>query len=272
MKGRILILILIISQGIIAQINNDYPSNLNFFITGQDSILDQICNKRTVKHRVTFSEHEGKEYYCSGNLHANGEIKKHKTIGINYANRDKKETETEFVRVRKWNVYYDTIPKSLRSEGEFFNGIKNGKWSVYSKEGGLKSVIVFKNNQITSKTVIDKEGNQTVVINKTDSDISLENSKVGLILLALFPLVLIRPFWNMFTYNVINKTDYYPLFAGWQKGGYFASLYCSFIFWWRIHDDDSNEIIKFKKVGNWISILSIIVFVSTLLFLNANGV
>jgi len=92
-------------------------------------------------------------------------------------------------------------------------------------------------------------------------DAFIENNETIYILIAVLPITFFRIGWNIITYNKIHSTNYVPGFQKWQKDGLFVNFYCTIIFWWIIKINDKDNVLLFKKIGNWISIISILIFI-----------
>src|SRR5690606_391341 len=91
------------------QVQGDFPSSLNYFLTGDEKFSNQICDNSEVKHREVVSETFGREFYCNGNLQAIGPIKKLKSEIVIYPERNnEKVLITEFIRNGDWKVYFDS--------------------------------------------------------------------------------------------------------------------------------------------------------------------
>lgn len=252
-------------QFVIGQNDRDSPSTLNYFSHGDNRISNQICVNNEVKHREIVSESFGKEYYCNGNIHAEGGIKKLKSEKSFHPNEgDKQILITEYVRHGKWKVYFDSTLKVLRSEGSYKDGEKNGKWVIYSESSKVLYEFDYLEGQIKSKIVVDKNGIRQTTIQKSDAHLFVKRNEILLILIGVLPIVLFRIGWNILTYNEINNTDYVPMFQNLQKGGGFVNIYCTFVFWWFIKKEDEKSVRNYKRIANFISVVSIICFASVM--------
>ncbi|WP_338765602.1 hypothetical protein WAF17_01985 [Bernardetia sp. ABR2-2B] len=260
-------------QFVIGQDDRDFASTLNYFSNGDNVTSNQICSGNEVKHREIISEIYGKEYYCNGNIHAEGEIKKLKSQTVIYPNEgNKKMLMTEYVRNGNWRVYFDSTLKVLRSEGSYKDGEKNGKWIIYSKLGNVLYEFDYLEGQLKSKVVVQQNGIRQTVFHRSHANLFVKRNEILLILIGILPIVLFRIGWNILTYNQINNTNYIPLFQNWQEGGFFVNIYCTFTFWWLIKKEDNKSIRKYKYIGNWISVLSIICFASVMIIFSLYGI
>ncbi|RZK26428.1 MAG: hypothetical protein EOO43_02855 [Flavobacterium sp.] len=228
---------------------------LNYYKSGDNSVSNQICSGVEKKHRVVVSDTYGKEYYCSGNLHAEGSLKSYKSVTVIEADTEHEYLQTEYLRDGFWKVYYDSSIKILRSEGKYESGQQVGKWVIYYPNGKPKYLFEFSSGQTKTKIHIDENGNQELIIRRSEFNVLVEKFKILLILLTV-----IRISYNIITYNQINDTKYIPFLQNWQKGGRDVNLYCTFTFWWLFHESDTPRIRSYKSTANWISILSVIWF------------
>jgi len=254
------------------QDHRDWPSSLNYFSYGDDMTSYQICAGNEVIDREIISETFGIEYYCNGNVHAEGPIKKLKSETVIYIKENnKKVLTTEYVRNGYWRVYFDSTSKILRSEGKFKDGEKHGKWTIYSESGKVLYEFDYLEGQLKSKIVRDQNGNLQTIIKRSDANLFVKRNEVVLILLGVLPIVLFRISWNILTYNKINNTNYIPMLQNWQKGGWSVNIYCTFIFWWVIKEEDKEEVQRFKRIGNWISVLSFVCLITVMLIFGLYG-
>lgn len=239
----------------------DWPSSLNFFQVGDSLISIQKCNGVTLKHREVITASFGREYYCSGNFHAEGPIKKVKSDTVtHYSDKGEEALKTEYVRDGYWKTYFDSTVQVVRSEGAFKNGEKEGEWTIYTVDQKPHYEFEFSQGRIKTKVKIDQNGSRETIIQRSDKILFVEENRGLLVLIGLLPVLLGRIGWNILTYNKVNNTSYIPLFQDFQKGGTSVNVYCTFTFWWSIYKDDSKEIASYKRIANWISVLSVICF------------
>lgn len=255
----ILFLCIFCHQFIYGQSHKNWPSSLNFFQVG-DIISMQKCNGVTLKHREVISESLGREYYCSGNIHAEGPIKKVKSDTVTYSYKDERFLRTEYIKDGYWTTYFDSTIQIVRSEGAFKNGEKEGEWIIYTVDQKPHFEFEFLQGRIKTKVKIGQNGNREAVIQRSDKALFVEDNTDLLLLIGLLPITLGRIGWNILTYNKVNNTSYIPLLQNLQKGGMSVNVYCTFIFWWVIKKDDNKEVEGYKRIANWISVLSVMCF------------
>ena len=100
----------------------------------------------------------------------------------------------------------------------------------------------------------------TEEIRQSIATLALEN-RVLLYFCGLFPIMAIRTSWNLLTWNKIYGTKYVPGITQFKKSETNVKFYSALIFWWIFTEDDTRNIRAYKKIGNWISALSVIIFV-----------
>lgn len=268
---NILLILFIITPGI-AQDYNDFPSSLNYYSEDSSSIMNQGCDEKEVPHRVISNDYKrGFEYYCSGNIQSTGPLYLEKTEKFTYSDKPNiTSIRKEFLRTGVWTIFYDSTVLIKRSEGNYSIGEKDGKWTVYNKNNSIKYQYEFDSGIIKTKIKHSKQGIKTTLIEKSSLDILISKNEILFILLGLLPITLLRISWNMMTFNRINNTQHFLLLAQWNKDAIGDSMMCWLIFWWIIKAKDSPQIKAFKKVGNWISIISIILFISAI-YLNPDN-
>lgn len=262
--SNVILLTFLFCQSVIAQNHRDFPSTLNYFSQGDNMISNQICSETEVKHREVVSEAFGKEYYCSGNIHAEGVLKKTTSREVSYP---KEEVMTEYVRDGEWNTYFDSTTKVLRSKGSYQDGEKHGKWIVYSEDGKVLYNIEYSNGYLKSKIFTDRNGERKTVFQRSEMSLFATQYKTLLILGGILPIVLLRISWNILTYNKIHKTNYIPMLQNFQEGGFLVNIYSTFTFWWFIKKGDEEGVKKYKRIANVVSVFSIICLAVSLFFL-----
>ena len=91
MKSLFFFISLLLSCVLSGQEPNDWPFiYLDYHINNNNPVSYQICNGSSKQHRVVEGSY-GKEYYCSGNLHAQGPlILADSSIVINLNNKEEK--------------------------------------------------------------------------------------------------------------------------------------------------------------------------------------
>lgn len=250
----------------VAQEDVDWPSSLNYFTAGDEKISYQICIDEPRKHRELISGHHGIEYYCSGQLHAEGKVEPVRKA--QFAVKAGQSVKVEYRRTGYWRVYFDTLPKIVRSEGFYQNGKLDGLWKIYSSTGHTLYECHFVEGILREKILIDDKGFRQSVVSLLDIEVFMIRNGILLILLAVLPIIAIRFYFNVIVYNRINGTKYIPFLQNWQRGGHYASIICLFTFWWSRSAEDSPVMMKYKNMANMISVTSVVIFVVlTILFL-----
>lgn len=257
------IIFLLLTDTVLSQQDGDWPSTLNYIQDNEKRIMEQGCVGGAMKHREVVSEVFGKEYYCSGNVHAEGSIVLLNTQSYIDTN-NKGGITKEYGRVGHWKVYFDTSIQILRSQGEYRKGKMDGHWTIYSITGQPKYEYEFADGIVKQKIEIDNEGKRQTIVSLSDGDIFVIKYKTLLILLAVIPITLFRIGFNILTYNKIHNTKYIPMLQNWQKGGYMANFSSTFIFWWMSRNNDSETVKRYKKIANIISLISIACFVGVM--------
>lgn len=257
-------------QAIKGQDHRDWPSSLNYYSLDDTLNSTQICAGIGRKDREIISETFGREYYCNGNVHAEGGLKKSRSRTIYYAGSDKKALSTLYLRNGDWKVYFDSTKQILRSEGSYKEGEKDGKWMIYDKDGKTRFEIEFEEGQTKTKVKINQVGKREVIIQKSNLSLFVERNETLLTLLSLLPITLLRIGWNILTYNMVHGTSYVPFFQNWQKGGMEVNINSTIIFWWVIKSEDEKEVRRYKRIANWISIFSIICLAAFALLTSLN--
>jgi hypothetical protein len=265
-------LIVLSANKAFSQIEGDWPSNLNYFVEEFDTIGYQVCDGIERKHRVVISKSRGEEFYCDGALHATGSLVRLKSEHIIYANEsNRRALVTEYIRDGVWKVYYDISPQTIRSEGNYADGMKEGIWNIYSIDGNIKYRIDYRNDVIKTKTEVDSKGNRNTLISKSDVEIFVGMNKVLLLLIGLIPITGFRITYNIKVYNKIYNTHYIPFLQDFQKGGSQVNLMCTVVFWWLIKADDTKSVVSYKKNANAISLFSIVCCIGVMLLLSLYG-
>lgn len=237
--------LLLLSDLALGQVAKDWPST-TVSLSSEDS-----------------NQSEELEHYESGYVFAQGSLKKsgfRKVVKLTEDEGQVNDTIYDYFRVGIWTVYYDSTIKIVKSRGEYVDGKKNGLWKRFNKQGELCSEYVFVDDLIKTQIEIGRDGKRNVILNRSGVAIFFLNNKFLLFMLGLLPIVGIRSFWNIVVWNKIYRTNYIPGFTKFKKGEFNANFYSVIIFWWFKSDGDDSEIRMFKKIGNWISILSLFIF------------
>lgn len=201
------------------------------------------------------------ENYNSGNVFARGPLTKSgEEEVIVSAKNMRKEKHTVYARTGVWTVYYDSSVSVILSQGTFVDGEKDGLWKVFDRQGNVIKEYVFDHDLVRQQTDIDATGNRKVVVERSDRALLFLRYELLFFFLGLGPIVGIRIIWNILTWNKIYGTNYIPGFQKFQKGGTSVNLFVTLIFWWIHKSEDTSEVTRYKTIGNWISVLSIIVF------------
>src|SRR5574339_611085 len=124
------LILLLLTDTVLSQQNGDWPSTLNYIEDNGKRIMEQGCVGGVRKHREVVSEVYGKEYYCSGNVHAEGSIVLLNTQSYIDTN-NKGGITKEYGRVGHWKVYFDSAIQILRSQGNYRRGKMDGHWTIY---------------------------------------------------------------------------------------------------------------------------------------------
>lgn len=217
-------------------------------------------------------EKEGFEYYKSGHLYARGPLTisgSRDVVKVSESRRQVKEMV--YHRSGLWTIYYDSIASIVLCIGEYTDNKKNGLWKVFDKRGGLLSEYTFYKDIIQSQIEFDEFGKRNVIVSRSNRTVFLLRNEILLFFLGLLPIVGVRSFWNIVVWNSIYKTNYIPGFGKFIVGELNANVYCMLIFWWLYRDTDSNKVRTFKKIGNWISGLSLLIFGLFITFLTMYG-
>jgi hypothetical protein len=189
----------------------------------------------------------------------------HKTQFTMQAGRNVK---AEFKRTGYWRVYFDTVPKIVRSEGFYRKGELDGLWKIYSITGHTLYECQFVEGILREKVVIDDKGYRHNEVHLSDIEVFMIKNRILLILLAVLPIIAIRFCFNVIVYNRMNGTKYIPFLQNWQPGGHYASIVCLITFWWSRNAEDSVVIRKLKNIANAVSATSVVVLLFvTILFL-----
>jgi hypothetical protein len=122
----------------------------------------------------------------------------------------------------------------------------------------LKSEYAFGAVFLKVQPETEESDEQRTVVYRSDATVWVENNKTLLILIMLIPVGVIRFAWNVSTWNKIYKTHYLPV-SSLKKGEDNVHLYCFIIFWWLKSKGDTTVVRRYKRIGNWISAVSVII-------------
>ena len=267
-KNYLLLLLLLFCQIAVAQDYEDWPFYVNYASKGNNNVVTRTCGGQEVKHIEVVSETQGKEYYCSGNLHAEGTIRMLKSEIVYQADKsDEKVLSIEYVRDGDWKVYFNSPSKTLRSKGSYKSGKRHGEWFIYAKSGKVRYEFEFREGLLKTKTVVKEDGSQQTVIQKNEINLFVEKNMMLLIAIFILPINALRLFLNIHTYNEIYGTNYNPLVRGLKRGEQFTHLYCMLVFWWISKSDDTEEIKKLKRSSNRVSGIAVLCIAALTLIL-----
>ncbi len=258
--------ILICCSHVFAQERNDFPSDYpGYSVEDGYTTIYQLCNGNQVKYREILGN-EGREYYCSGNLYAAGPIVLSDSSSITYseAEGDKEKTKFSYLRDGKWKVYFDSSSGILRAEGSYKEGREDGLWIIYRLDGTPAKEYQFENGIKKTETSIDEVGYITSLVSLSSTRIFYEHNKELLLIVMLLFVVGIRSLWNLVTFNKIRGKKHNSVLSYWKDGGWNDALLAPVIFWWLSSANDSTAVAFYKRIGNTICVLSIILFISVM--------
>ncbi|HYH16410.1 MAG TPA: hypothetical protein VD794_14375 [Flavisolibacter sp.] len=251
---------MLLSCSLFGQQTHDWPHiSLDYHVMNGNPVSYQSCDGQPAKHRVV-DDPLGKEYYCSGHLHAQGPlVLVDSSIVINLDGTE--ETRLKYARHGKWLVYYDSSKHLLRTEGSFNRGKEDGIWRMYTLTGKPRYEYQFVDGTIVKEVHYDAQGNQQVVLASSRVKVFYERHKTLILYVMFLVVILLRSLWNMVTFYKIKNSRYASAFDYWKKEGATAALLSPFIFWWLRDAGDTSTVRFYKRWGNVIAIVSILVFV-----------
>jgi hypothetical protein len=213
-------------------------------------------------------------YYSDGNknVFARGPVEKSGEETVIMAAENMRESKrTIYVRTGEWTIYYDSAVSVISARGTYDQGERHGEWKVFDRFGHIKTEYVFWRDVIQKQTDFDGAGNSNVAVNRSLSAVVFLKYFTVFLVISLLPITLFRIGWNILVWNKIYGTRYIPGFQDWQKGGRSVNMAATFIFWWIGKQEDSNTVKEYKRIGNWISVLSVILIVMFMCGVNAYG-
>lgn len=268
-KHIIIALFFLIGYSLFSQDLNDFPVHSDFMVVNEDSSSFHGFKDFTID-LVVVGESLGRGFYQSGNLRSEGGLIKGKTrkYTVSYSYKDTTEVkyETVYIRDGYWKVYYDSKDLILRSEGAFENGEKDGAWTIYKKNGKPKYELVYYKGQVLKKYRIDgQSGVKILMFEISKLNVFVLNNE-GLMILLILAFMGIRVLWNRIIYNMVNGYHYYPISKNFLDA-YGVTVYTMLIFWWFIKPEDSSKVVKYKRIGNWFCVISLVlIIIGTILF------
>jgi hypothetical protein len=256
---------LLVCNSVLSQDYEDWPYDYLRYPTSVSSkTSSRLCDGEQIKYSEVVNDKIGREYYCSGNLHAEGPLlSMGSTIYID--TNDMEHLETSYKREGLWKVYFDSSTLVIRSKGYYTNGKRDGIWKIYSGNGQLRYEFNFVNDVIKKEIYIDDTGNRQTLISLNDGNIFVLNHKALLIFL-LIAFTLFRGGVNRVTYNKIHNTKYLPGVYKFDPDNNWINFMCIFIFWWPLKINESRLVRKYKRRANLVSIFSS-AFVLVIIFL-----
>lgn len=258
------ILILFSSATSYSQKGYDFPSDLSYSKRNNIDTTSRDCYGQSQKLWQIIGDTVVKEFYCDGNIHAEGHVVVSEII--RYKTQDNKDgIDINFGKEGNWKVYYDSYDKIIRSEGNYKNDKRDGAWTIYYPNGSHNHEIIYVDGIIKKHTEIDETGKSTILVSNSDTTIFIIKNESLLMFLLLFPLMLVRPVFNIITYNKVNKTNYIPMFQNWQRGGWSVGLEMVMTFWWMPRKHENKSVRNYIKIANTICIITIIMTLSFIL-------
>jgi hypothetical protein len=256
---------LFVCNSVLSQEYEDWPYDYLWYpTTVSNTTSARLCNGEQVKYSEVVNKRVGREYYCSGNLHAEGPLLSMGSI-ISIDTNNMEHLETSYKREGLWKVYFDSSSPVVRSEGYYKNGKRDGNWNIYSRNGQLRYEFNYVNDLIKRKNYIDDQGNRQTLISLNDGNIFVLKHKALLIFL-LIAFTLFRSGVNRVTYNKIHNTKYLPGIYKFDPDNNWINFMCIFIFWWPYKISESQLLKKYKRRATLISIFSS-AFVLVIIFL-----
>jgi antitoxin component YwqK of YwqJK toxin-antitoxin module len=242
---------------------NNWPINRVFIVENDDSVDFHLIFDLKVIFEV-LPNGQGHEYYESGNLRAEGALIKGKTTShsVSYADKDTTEIiySTEYVREGLWCVYFDSKDTILKSKGRFKHGVKDSTWIIYSRKGKPEYEYFFYKGQVMRKCRFDGRTGEKILMNEISKLNVFVLNNEGWMIILLLSLMGIRVLWNRIIYNMVNGYHYYPISKNFIDASG-VTVYTMLIFWWFVKPKDSDKVVKYKRIGNWISVISSAFFI-----------
>lgn len=238
----------------------DFPSDLPYFKNNSVDTTSWNCQGQSQKQWQIFGDSMVKEFYCGGNIHAEGSVVVSEITS--YKTEDNKEAiNKEYSKQGYWKVYYDSYDKIIRSEGNYKNDKRDGAWTIYFPNGSHNHEIIYVDGIIKKHIEIDETGKRTVFVSNSDVTIFIIKNESLLIVLLLIQLMLIRPFFNFITYYKVNKNNYIPTFQKWQRAAWEALM----TFWWMPRKHETKSVRTYIIIANTICIISILMTLAFIL-------